>query len=86
MRVAENAYYQYRQGLLDAEAWLGFSIKIITHVGAGPVAESHWERVALSYSESFVDEVARILEWAETPGDRSVTEVRSEYIAMLQKK
>ena len=86
MRVAENAYYQYRQGLLEPEAWRGYSITILFHLGAGSVAEPHWERVSLSYSESFVEEVARILEWANMRGDRLVTAGdRTEFIAMLGK-
>jgi hypothetical protein len=85
MRVAENTYYQYRQGLLDLEAWQGYSTTIIAHLGAGSVAESHWERVSLSYSEGFVDEVKRILEWAKMGGDRPVTGARAEFIAMLEK-
>jgi hypothetical protein len=85
MRVAENTYYQYRQGLLDLEAWQGYSTTIIAHLGAGSVAESHWERVSLSYSEGFVDEVKRILEWAKMGGDRTITGARAEFIAMLEK-
>ena len=85
MRVAENAYYQYRQGLLEPEAWRGYSITILFHLGAGSVAESYWERVSLSYSENFVDEVKRILEWAKMGGERPETVGRAEYIAMLEK-
>jgi hypothetical protein len=85
IRVAENAYYQYRQGLLEPEAWLGYSITIIAHLGAGSVAESHWERVSLSYSESFVDEVKRMLEWAQMGGDRTITGPRAEFITLLEK-
>jgi hypothetical protein len=86
MRVAENAYYQYRQGLLESEAWVGFSITIIAHLGPGSVVESQWERVSLSYSESFVDEVERILKWANIRGDIPVKDGRSEYLAMLGEK
>jgi hypothetical protein len=85
MRVAENSYYQYQQGLLDPEAWRGYSITIIAHLGPGSVGEPHWGLVSLSYSESFVDEVKRILEWAKMPDDRPVTEKRADYIAMLEK-
>lgn len=83
MRVAENAYYQYRQGLLDPEAWRGFSITIIAHLGPGAVAERHWELVSLSYTESFAAEVKRILEWAKLRGGLPLTESREEFIAML---
>jgi len=85
MRVCENAYFQYRQGLLESDAWLGYSTTIVAHIGPGSVAESHWERVSVSYSESFIDEVERILEWAKTRGERPVAEGRSEYVAMLRK-
>ena len=86
MRVAENAYYQYRQGLLEPEAWRGYSITILFHLGAGSVAEPHWGRISLSYSESFVDEVTRIVEWSNMRRERHVPENRAEFIAMLGKK
>jgi hypothetical protein len=86
MRVAGNAYYQYQQGLLESEVWRGYSVTIIAHIGPGAVAEPHWERVSPSYPQSFLDEVERILEWAKMHGERPVTERRSEYIDMLEKK
>ena len=86
MRAAENSYYQYRQGLLDSEIWLGYAMTIIAHLGTGSVAKPHWDRVSLSYSESFVEEVAKILEWANMRGDRPITAVdRTEFIALLGK-
>ena len=86
MRVIANAYYQYHQGLLDFEAWTGYSAHILGHLGPGSVAEPYWERVSPSYPERFVDEVTRILEWAKLRGDRPVTENRAEFIAMLENK
>jgi hypothetical protein len=43
------------------------------------------ERVSITYPQSFVDEVERILKWAQMHGDSSVTPAHSEYIAMLEK-
>jgi hypothetical protein len=86
MRVAENAFYQYRQGLLDSDAWLGHSATILAHVGSGSVAEPYWARVSLSYSGSFRDEVERVLEWDKEIGVGGVGgEQRAEYLAMLKK-
>jgi hypothetical protein len=86
MRVVENAYYQYEQGLLDPEAWSGYSAHIISHLGPGSVAEPHWERISPAYPDRFVDEVTRILEWAKLHGDRPLTENRAEFTAMLENK
>jgi hypothetical protein len=86
MRVAENAYYQYQQGLLDPEAWRGYSIMIIAHLGEGSIAEPHWENVSLSYRETFVDEVRKILEWVNMRGGISAVEQRAKFIAMLEDK
>ena len=86
MRVTENSYYQYRQGLLDSDAWLGHSATILAHVGPGAVAEPHWGRVSLSYSDSFIDEVDRILAWGKEIGVDGIREAqRSEYLSMLKK-
>jgi hypothetical protein len=86
MRVAENSYYQYRQGLLDLDAWLGHSATILAHVGPGSVAEPYWGRVSLSYSDRFIDEVDRILDWGKEIGvDGIGDEQRAEYLAMLKK-
>ena len=88
MRVAENSLYQFRQGLLNLEAWRGQAAIIVAHLGPGCVAESHWERVSMAYSESFVEEVKKILEWASMRGDRLLTnaEERAEFTAMLERK
>ena len=88
MRVAENAFYQYRQGLLASDAWLGHAATILGHVGPGAVAEPHWERVSLSFSGSFIDEVERILDWSKEMGVESfkmTPNQQEEYFAMLKK-
>lgn len=64
MRVTENVYYQYRQGLIDLEVWRSYVLLIVAHVGPGSVAETYWERVSMSYSESFLIEVNRLLDAA----------------------
>jgi hypothetical protein len=84
MRVTENSFYQYRQGLLDSDAWIGHSTSILAHVGPGTVAEPYWERVSRSYSDRFRAEVARILAWGEEIGVDGVEARRAEYIAMLK--
>ena len=86
MRVTENAFYQYRQGLLNSEAWQAYAVMIIAHLGAGSVAEPHWERVSSSYPKNFVDEVTRILEWAKLQDDLLGRDGRIEYISMLENK
>jgi hypothetical protein len=88
MRVAENSHYQFQQGLLPPEAWRGQAAIIVAHLGPGSLAKSHWENVSMAYSESFVEEVKKILEWASKRGDRPITEAeeRAEFIAMLKSK
>lgn len=87
MRAVENSYYQYRQGLLDSDIWRGNAYTIVGHLGAGSVAEPHWDRISMAYSDSFVDEITRILEWANMRGDnRPKTWGRAEFIAMLEEK
>ena len=88
MRVAENAYYQYRQGLLDADAWLAHSASILGHVGPGAAVEPYWARVSLSYSHSFSEEVERIIDWCKEAGIDAFNitpDQREEYLAMLTK-
>jgi hypothetical protein len=88
MRVAENAYYQYRQGLLDADAWFAHSTSILGHVGPGAAVEPHWARISLSYSNSFSEEVERILDWCKERGIDAYNitrDQREEYLAMLKK-
>lgn len=88
MRVAENAYYQYRQGLLDCDEWLSHSASILAHVGPGATAEPYWPRVSLSYSGGFTEEVDRILDWCKETGIGAANitpEQREEYLAMLKK-
>lgn len=85
MHVAENAYYQYRQGLLELDTWLGHSVPILAHIGPGCVAEPYWPRVSLSFSESFRNEVCRMLEWVKSMDDERGTEQFEEkYFAMIK--
>ena len=86
LRVTENSYYQYRQGLLDLDAWLGHSATILAHVGPGAVAEPYWGHVSGAYSDSFRQEVDRILDWGKEVGVEGIREERrAEYISMLKK-
>ena len=86
MRVIENAYFQYRQGLLESDAWRGYSVTMIAHLNTGSVAQPYWERVSRGYSENFVAEVTRILEWASMRGDSPAIDNHEEFIAMLENK
>ena len=61
MRVVENAYFQFQEGLLDSEAWTAHTSYIVNHIGQGTVGQQHWARVTPAYSTSFVTEVERIL-------------------------
>jgi hypothetical protein len=88
MRVAENAYYQYRQGLLDADAWFAHSAMILGHLGPGAAVEPYWARVSPSYSHSFSEEVERIIDWSKETGidfSNITPDQREEYVAMLKK-
>ena len=62
MRVYENAYYQYQQGLIEEGIWRGHTLTIKGQVGPETVTESHWKLIQVTYSPEFVDEVNRILE------------------------
>lgn len=85
MRVAENVYYQYRQGLIDLEVWRSFVLLIVTHIGPGSVAEPHWERVSMSYSESFIIEVKRLLDAARIHAEDLPAVGSKELFAMMDK-
>lgn len=61
MRVVENAYFQFQDGLLDLEAWTAHTSYIVHHIGQGTVAQKHWARVKPAYSPSFITEVERFL-------------------------
>ena len=65
MRVFENAFYQYKRGLLDEEEWAGYKAIIGGHVGTASYAHEHWNWAKKSYSRSFVAEVQRIVDTAE---------------------
>ena len=66
MRVFENAHYQRRQRLLEEEEWSGYVVLIAGLVGRASYAHTHWTWAAPSYSPSFVAEVERIIESAES--------------------
>jgi len=66
MRVFENAHYQRRQGLLDEDEWTGYVVLIAGLVGTASYAHEHWTWAAPSYSPSFVAEVEKIIESAES--------------------
>ena len=85
MRVTENVYYQYRQGLIDLEVWRSYVLLIAAHVGPGSVAEPHWERVSMSYSESFVLEVKRLLDAARLHTEDLSAAGSTELFAMMDK-
>ena len=57
----------------------------MAQVGPGSVAEPYWRRVSLSYSDSFIDEVDRVLDWGKEIGVEGIKEEqRAEYISMLK--
>jgi hypothetical protein len=85
MRVVENVYYQYQQGLLDFEVWRSYVMLIVAHVGQGAVAEPHWERVSMSYSESFALEVKRLLDAAAMHTEDLPAVGSREFFAMMDK-
>ena len=59
MRFIENAFYQYREGLLDAEEWDAYAQLIPFLVGFQSPAHEPWKVAAVAFSRRFVDEVER---------------------------
>lgn len=66
----------------------GYSASILAHLGPGFVAEPHWPHVSIAFSDSFRDEVKRVLEWGKDTDfgvEDMEGETRLEYLAMLKK-
>jgi hypothetical protein len=59
-RIFENAYYQYRAGLLEEETWLRYRWIISRLLTLNEPAQAMWERFGPSFDESFKAAVARI--------------------------
>lgn len=66
MRVFENAHYQYTHGLLEEDEWQGYAALIMGLTGPGSYGGRHWQWAAPTYSRSFVAEVQRINETAQS--------------------
>ena len=61
MRFVENAYYQYKEGLLDTGEWNGYENLLPFLVGPESPAHEGWALASTAYSPRFVEEVERIL-------------------------
>ena len=59
-RIFENAYYQYRAGLLERETWERYRWIISRQLAVNDAAIAMWERFGTSFDESFIAEVAAI--------------------------
>jgi len=59
-RIFENAYYQYRAGLLGEETWERYRWIISRQLELNDAATAMWERFGPSFDESFKAEVAAI--------------------------
>ena len=62
MRVVENTFYHYQEGLIEVDYWESHKQYIVAHLGPDSVARVHWSRVASAYTENFVDEVEQVLD------------------------
>lgn len=59
-RIFENAFYQYRAGLLEAETWDRYRWIISRQFAMHEPARAMWERFGPSFDETFKAEVAAI--------------------------
>ena len=59
-RIFENAYYQYRAGLLEPQTWERYRWIISRLLAVNDAANAMWERFGPSFDESFKAEVAAI--------------------------
>jgi hypothetical protein len=59
-RIFENAYYQYRVGMLGAETWERYRWIISLLFARHEPARAMWERFGPSFDETFKAEVAEI--------------------------
>lgn len=67
MRFIENAFYQYRQGLLDTDEWNGYRQLIPFLVGSNSPAYESWRAAAAAYSPKFTREVEQVLSQDQGP-------------------
>ena len=51
----ENQHYQYRQGLLDQDAYSGFETTIREQIAAFPGTRAMWKLVRHSYGGEFAE-------------------------------
>ena len=64
-RIFDNAYFQYRSGLLENEEWHKYQNIIRTLFSENEFAVSMWELYGPNFSASFQEEVAEILNTLE---------------------
>jgi hypothetical protein len=55
------AFYQYRQGLLDADEWNGYRQLIPFLVGSNSPSLESWKVAAAAFSPVFIREVEQVL-------------------------
>jgi len=61
MRFIENALYQYHEGLLDTDEWIGYRNLIPFLVGPQSPAHEAWKVAAVAFSKKLVNEVEEAL-------------------------
>ena len=61
-RIFENAFYQYRVGLLEAETWQRYRWIISLQLATNGPAQKMWAKFGPSFDESFTREVRQIQE------------------------
>ena len=61
MRLIENAHYQYHEGLLDADEWMGYRNLIPFLVDSHSPAYETWKVATVAFSARIVSEVQEVL-------------------------
>ena len=63
----ENIHYQFGEGLVSSEQWLGFRRNLAALMTIG-VYREYWEHESFHYSDAFQTEIASILEDLDSAG------------------
>ena len=73
MQHWENIFYQFNEGLVSPEQWLGFRKNLAALMGIGAYRE-YWEHEASHYSDNFQAEMMAIIsQFNSGSGDETIT-------------
>lgn len=67
MQHWENIHYQFNEGLVSRDQWLGFRKNLVTLLAIDAYQE-YWEHEANHYSDAFQEEIASILDQSDSNG------------------